>query len=103
MNVTTLSHTASVILPLRDKHDLPMPHDTLRTVLAERFGGCTVTACRGAWVAENGRLDDEDVVRYSVSSSEIPHVEPIGAWLLCATLQDAVFIEIDGVASILSR
>lgn len=102
MHIERLPSSGFIVLPLRDKGNEPMPHDLLASILSERFGGCTVTEGRGVWNAGD-RTDDEPVLIYAVSSKHKPALEPVAAWLLSATRQDAIFLNIQGKASILHR
>ncbi|UMO76071.1 hypothetical protein [Planktothrix phage Pra-JY27] len=104
MNAQTMPHSGRIILPLLDNNGAPMPHDALVRSLADTFGGVTASPARGAWIARDGRTDDEPVVVYAISSDQPPHrLLCAAAWVLSATLQDAVFVEIDGAATILHR
>jgi hypothetical protein len=103
MHIINLPHRATIVLPVLDKGGIPLPHEWLRDTLSAAFGGCTITAGDGAWIADNGRADNEPVRLFAVSSASPIHVEPIVAGLLFATDQDAIFFEQGGTSHVMSR
>ena len=57
------------ILALKDNNgaNLKPVHNIIHRDLLETFGGCTRIKCNGSWIDDDGKIYDEEVIKYEVA------------------------------------